>query len=88
LLAGHARARGRRAGTEVRIPDLCSGSELKAAWKSKRSSARAFENNSGYIDMALFPVVHALGLFALTVPVRRAGMINRIAWLAGRLKSK
>jgi hypothetical protein len=51
--------------------------------KSKRSSARAFGNSSGHIDMALFSVVSALGLFALTVPVRRAGMINRTAWLAG-----
>jgi hypothetical protein len=41
--------------------------------KSKRSFARAFENNSRHIDMALFPVVSALGLFALTFPVCRSG---------------
>jgi hypothetical protein len=51
--------------------------------KGKRSSARAFENSSGHIDMALFPVVFALRLFALTFPVGRSGMINRTAWLAG-----
>jgi hypothetical protein len=51
--------------------------------KGKRSSARAFENNSGHIDMALFPVVSALRLFALTFPGVPGGMINRTAWLAG-----
>jgi hypothetical protein len=38
--------------------------------------------------MALFSVVFALRLFALTFPVLPCGMINRTAWLAGWLKSK
>src|ERR1700729_2975191 len=81
--AGHARAPtpharhareappGHRAGTEVRVPDLCSGSELKPH-ERQTFICTCIENNSGHIDMALFPVVSALRLFALTVPVCRA----------------